>query len=186
MSARLVGNFALFQLGWLVAVLGAARGYPLAGVLYAGAWALGHHWHVRDGRLSELMFVAASAAFGFVVDSVLVLAGVIAFPDYARLGFPSTIWMVCLWLMFAMTLRHSLGWLRGRYTLAAVLGGVFGPLAYWAGSRLGAIELAETGLAIASVAAAWALSMVGLLRLEAITRCDARWSACGVKRSVSS
>jgi len=186
MSARLVGNFALFQLGWLVAVLGAARGYPLAGVLYAGAWALGHHWHLRGGRLSELMFAAASAALGFLVDSLLVLAGVIAFPDYARVGFPSTIWMVCLWLMFAMTLRHSLGWLRGRYILAAVLGGVFGPLAYWAGSRLGAVELAETGVALAAVAAAWSVSMVGLLRLERITRRQALCSGQSLRGSASS
>lgn len=168
LDAGLVANFVLFQLGWLVSVVGAARGYPLAGVAYAGAWVLLHHWHMRSGRLQELLFVLASAALGFIVDSLLVVSGFIAFPPYARIGFPSTIWMVCLWLMFAMTLRHSLGWLRRRYLLAAVLGGVFGPLAYWAGSRIGAIHL--NGDAVAAIAAAWTGSMIGLLCLERITR----------------
>lgn len=166
----MVLNFAAFQLGWVVAVAGAGRGYPLAGVAYALAWLLAHHWRTRPGRLHELVLVLASALFGYAVDSILVMGGVIAFPAYARLGQPSTLWMVCLWLMFAMTLRHSLGWLRGRYLLAAAAGALLGPLAYWAGSRLGAIELREAVGPMVAVGAAWAASMVGLLRLETLTR----------------
>lgn len=165
-SAGLVMNFVLFQLGWVISVVGAAHGYVLAGVGYAAAWALLHHWSLREGRLHELLFVLASAVFGFVVDSLLVMAGVIAFPEYARLGSPSTVWMACLWLMFAMTLRHSLGWLRRQYLLAASLGAVFGPLAYWAGSRIGAIRLDAEILPLGAIGVAWAMSMIGLLALE--------------------
>ncbi len=164
----LVVNFVLFQLGWLVSVVGAARGYPAAGMVYAIAWATMHHWQIRNGRFNELLLVLAGAALGFVVDSLLVLGGVIAFPVHASLGSPSTVWMVSLWVMFAMTLRHSLGWLRGRYLPAALLGAVFGPLAYWAGSRIGAIYIGDG--ALPAIAAAWALSMVGLLGLERLTR----------------
>jgi len=170
MQLSLVVNFLIFQLGWLVAVVGAAWGYPLAGVAYAATWALLHHWRLGDGRVPEIRFVVAAATLGYMVDSALVLGGAFAFPDYARLGYPTTIWMVSLWLMFSMTLRHSLGWLRNQYVLAAALGAVFGPVAYWAGAQLGAIELTGGAAAVASVALAWALSMMILLRLEILTR----------------
>lgn len=169
-AGGLVLNFVLFQLGWVVTVAGAGRGYPLAGVAYALVWLLVHHWWRRDGRMQELALVLASAGFGFLVDSALVLGGVIAFPTYAWLGYPSTLWMACLWLMFAMTLRHSLGWLRSQYVLAAVLGALFGPLAYWAGSKLGAIQLREALMPMLVIAVAWAASMVCLLGLESFTR----------------
>lgn len=167
-SPALVANFILFQLGWLVSVVGAARGYPAAGVVYAAAWGALHHWYIRRRRFHELLLVLAGASLGFVVDSLLVLGGVIAFPAHASLGSPSTVWMVSLWVMFAMTLRHSLGWLRSRYLTAVLLGAVFGPLAYWAGSGIGAIHIGDE--ALPAIAAAWALSMVGLLRLEKLTR----------------
>lgn len=164
----LVANFVLFQLGWVVSVVGAARGYPAAGMVYAVVWSTMHHWYISNGRFHELLLVLAGAALGFVVDSLLVLGGVIAFPVHASLGSPSTVWMVSLWVMFAMTLRHSLGWLRGRYLSAVLLGAVFGPLAYWAGSRIGAIHLGDH--ALPAIALVWALSMVGLLVLERLTR----------------
>lgn len=167
-SPALVANFMLFQLGWLVSVVGAARGYPAAGAVYAAAWAALHHCYIRRGRLHELLLVLAAAGLGFVVDSLLVLGGVIAFPAHASLGSPSTVWMVSLWVMFAMTLRHSLGWLRSRYLPAALLGAVFGPLAYWAGSRIGAIQIVDG--ALPAIAVAWAASMLGLLQLERLTR----------------
>lgn len=167
-NPALVANFVLFQLGWLVGVVGAAHGYPLAGVVYAAAWASLHHWYIRKHRLHELLLVLASAGLGFLVDSLLVLGGVIAFPAHASLGSPSTVWMVSLWVMFAMTLRHSLGWLRRRYLAAVLLGALFGPLAYWAGSRIGAIHLDDG--AVPAIAAAWAASMICLLGLERLTR----------------
>lgn len=176
-AGDLVLNFVVFQVGWLVAVAGAGLGYPLAGVAYALMWLALHHWQMRGGRMQELTLVLASAGFGFLVDSMLVLSGIIAFPAYARVGYPSTLWMVSLWVMFAMTLRHSLGWLRNKYLAAAALGAVFGPLAYWAGSRLGAIYLCDKGVSMVVIAAAWTGSMIGLLRLEVLTRGPRRWPA---------
>lgn len=167
-NPALVANFVLFQLGWLVSVVGAARGYPVAGVVYAVAWVVLHHWHIRRHRVRELLLVLAAAGLGFTVDSLLALGGYIAFPAHASLGFPTTVWMVGLWAMFAMTLRHSLSWLRRRYTAAALLGAVFGPLAYWAGSRIGAIQLGDG--AVAAIAAAWTVGMICLLKLERLTR----------------
>ena len=90
-----------------------------------------------------------------------------SFPPQAQFGAPTTLWMVTLWLGFAATLRHALGWIRGRYLLGAILGAVAGPLAYWSGSKLGAVVLTQTGSSLLMVALEWAVAMPLLLLLVA-------------------
>lgn len=160
-------NFAAFQLCWFACVLGAASGAPVVGVLAVLAWGVVHLLRTRPTARVEVGLMLAAAVLGLAGDSVLVLGGWIAFPDHARLGSPTTVWMVCMWVNFATTLGHSLDWLRGRYVLGAVAGAVFGPLAYWAGMRLGAVDLVHglsTGLAVAVL---WALALPALLAAQA-------------------
>lgn len=176
---RLVANFLLFQLGWLVSVLGAAHGWPLSGAGFAIAFLVLHHWHLGHGRAAELRFVLCSAAFGFLMDWLLAVIGIISFPAYAELGPLSPLWMASLWLMFAMTLRHSLRWLCRRPLLAGVLGAISGPFAYWMGSRFGAIHIHNGFAGLAAIGAVWAASMFCLLGLERITRAPARDVAWG-------
>ena len=79
---------------------------------------------------------------------------------------PTTLWMVVLWTAFAATLRHSLHWTRRRYVLSVVAGAVFGPLAYVAGEKLGAIALATPPAGWLAVAGAWGIAMPLLLWLR--------------------
>jgi len=70
-------------------------------------------------------------------------------------------------MIFATTLNASLGWLAGRYRLAAALGAICGPVSYVAGARLGAIELpAHAGLSLTAIAIVWAGVMPSLLWLR--------------------
>ena len=125
----------------------------------------------RRSRRPEIALLVFAAAFGYSMDSLLVLAGVIEFPPATRLGQPSTVWMVAMWMNLATTLNASLGWLRGRYVLAAVMGLVAGPLSYFAGVRLEAISFGlPVGLSLAVIAAEWALSMPALLAVAALAR----------------
>jgi non-ribosomal peptide synthetase component F len=64
--------------------------------------------------------------------------------------------MVALWAMFATTLNVSLRALRARPWLAAALGAAGGPLAYYAGARLGALQLADFHAGLAAIAVGWA------------------------------
>jgi hypothetical protein len=48
---------------------------------------------------------------------------------------------VGLWVSFALTINHSLSWLKNKVVLQVFFGGIGGPLAYLAGQKLGAIEL---------------------------------------------
>jgi hypothetical protein len=72
-----------------------------------------------------------------------------------------------MWVNFALILNVSLRWLRGRYLLGAVLGFFGGPLAYFAGARLGAIRIPEPlALKLLVLALAWALAVPLLLRIS--------------------
>ncbi|MDX1432857.1 MAG: DUF2878 domain-containing protein [Gammaproteobacteria bacterium] len=156
-------NLVVFQAFWFASILGAARGMPWLGPLLAVPWLAAHLLAARGDDRSEWQLVAAAGAVGFVLDSALVLAGLVVFPPQAALGSPSTLWMTGLWMGFATTLRGALGWLRGRYLLGGLLGAVCGPFAYWAGARLGAVMLPEPATSLVAVGIEWLVAMPLLL-----------------------
>ena len=107
-----------------------------------------------------------AGVLGGVTDSILVWSGAMAFPESAGPGFPTTLWMIALWINFAAALRHCMGWLCGRFVLATVFGAIGGPLAYLAGSKFGALEIHS----LLTIVVAWLLVMPGLLLIEMKTR----------------
>lgn len=160
-------NLAAFQACWFAAVLGAGAGWPLLGPAFAVLWLPIHILANKSSAGIELKLIVVAGVLGYLLDSALVLGGLLSFPPQAELGMPSTLWMVTLWLGFAATLRHALGWLRGHYAIAALLGAVFGPLAYWGGSELGAITLTDPLASLLSVSVEWLVAMPLLLLVTA-------------------
>src|SRR5262245_25306991 len=163
-------NIVAFQAGWFACVLGAACGWPWAGVAAAAAIVA---WHVarapRPG--GELKLVGAAIVAGALADSALATSGWIQFAPQALADGLAPWWILAMWALFATTLNVSLRWLRERFALAAALGFLAGPLAYWGGAKLGAIELRQPGMALAALAFEWGLVLPGLL--AAARRLDA-------------
>jgi len=83
----------------------------------------------RDGRL------IAIAAAGCLLDGLLWQLGLFQFPA----GFP--LWLVLLWVGFALTLAHGMRWLlrlsRWQQGLFGIFGGAF---SYLAGAAMGAVH----------------------------------------------
>jgi len=156
-------NVAVFQAGWFACVLGAAHGLPWIGIALTSAAVAWHAWRAPSPA-RELELVAIVVLIGAIWDSALVAAGWIAFAPEAFAERLAPYWILALWALFATTLNVSLRWLRNRPVLAALLGALSGPLAYWAGARLGALELRQTA-AIAALAFGWAAILPGLLGL---------------------
>jgi hypothetical protein len=71
-----------------------------------------------------------------------------------------------MWVLFASTLNVSLRWLRGRWIVAALLGATAGPLAYYAGAKLGGVVIAEPLPGFIALAAGWASFMPLLIKLS--------------------
>jgi hypothetical protein len=76
-------------------------------------------------------------------------------------------WMIALWANFATTLNLSLAGLQTRPWLAALLGLVGGPLAYWGGAGLGAMTFVAPLPALIALGLGWALLTPLLLALAA-------------------
>jgi len=155
-TAGALVNFVLFQIGWFACVIGAGRGWPLAGTAVAAVIVATHVLRAaRPAR--ELKLVGVALAIGLVWDSALVSSGWMRFTSGVLVGGIAPPWILALWALFATTLNVSLGWLKGRPVVAALLGGVAGPLSYWAGARLGAVEFVAVTPALGALAIGWAV-----------------------------
>ena len=76
---------------------------------------------------------------GAIVDNVLGYLGILIFRDSLIASWLCPPWLIALWMIFATTFQSSLSWRAGRYWIAAVSGGIFGPVSYYAGQALGAL-----------------------------------------------
>ncbi len=161
LSRPVIINFVAFQAAWFIAVLGAAWGYPWIGPIAVVAW-IAAFWVWHPSARDDLVLLVGAGLIGLATDSVSVLTGVISFPEPAGPGFPTTIWMIALWINFAASIRHSLNWIRGRYALGTVFGGIGGPLAYFAGEKMGALVIHSP----LGVVLAWVVAMPLILLLE--------------------
>jgi len=157
-------NALAFQAGWWAVVLSAARDQAAIGLLVVGLVLAWHLARVRPGS-SEGALITAAALIGLVFDSLLQATGWVAFTGGALFGVLAPLWMVSLWANFAATLNVSLRALRARPWLAALLGALGGPLAYWGGAGLGAMTLVVPMPALLVLSAGWALVTPLLFRL---------------------
>ena len=155
-TARVIANFAAFQIGWFACVLGAAHDLPWAGTAVAAA-IVAAHIGTAARPLQELKLVVIALLIGTVWDSALIALGWLDFKSGFLVHGMAPHWILALWALFATTLNFSLGWLKARLPAAVVLGAVAGPLAYWGGASLGAVSLVEPLPAAAALSAGWAL-----------------------------
>ena len=125
-------NAGLFQLGWFACVLGGNSLW----LLLAGGALLAHLlWISRS--LAQVRLIAVVCVLGSTVDSLLLNAGVFAFKQP---GVLIPFWLVLLWALLAITLNHCLAWTAKPLWRAFLLGAIGGPLSYYAGQRLGAVQ----------------------------------------------
>ncbi|MBK1702131.1 DUF2878 domain-containing protein [Thiococcus pfennigii] len=153
---RIVANLVAFQLGWFACVLGGAHGLPWFGVALAAVIVGSHLWFAAQPAV-EAKLLFAVAGIGSLWDGLLVGTGLLAYPSGMLAAWLPPVWMMALWLLFAMTLNVALRWLRGRWLVAASLGAFGGPLAFYTGAQLGGVTFAEPTLALAVIGAGWLL-----------------------------
>lgn len=153
-----VWNAIGFQVCWLAFVAGAGLGYWWTGFVALvpfAAWQLAR----SHARRADLILMAIAAILGFLTDSALAASGIVIFATPVPHASLAPIWIVGLWLAFALTLNHSLRFLQRRLPIATLLGAVAGPLAYWIAERAwSALTMpAPRWHALVALAVAWAL-----------------------------
>jgi hypothetical protein len=165
-------NFICFQVGWFACALGAARGWPLLGPLVVGVLLI-LQLPLVPAPGKQVGFVLVATLAGWLIDSGLTRGGVLSFPAGGMLLGLCPLWMGALWANFAGTFHLCLDWLRGRYWLASALGACGGPMAYYGGQRLGAMQLGgDTALSLLVIAVEWALATPALVYLSEVGSLD--------------
>lgn len=135
-------NYALYQTGWFACILGAAWGWPVAGALIAVALTAVHVLISRD-RAGESRLIALALGLGLAVEWYQVRSGTYAFTSGVVVAWMSPPWLLMMWAQFATTFRSSLRAIMLVPERAVVFGALGGPIAFWAGERLGAVTMAE-------------------------------------------
>ena len=163
-------NMLGYQAVWFVAVCAAGRGLAWPGVAAAAIFAA---WQLARSaeRALESRLILLALALGALLDGTLAAAGLLhyAAPAPALPPGGAPVWILALWLAFALTLNRSLRWFQGKTLRSALFGALGGPLAYAAAARLaGAVTFAapmwrgETALGAGWGAAFALLSSLGL------------------------
>jgi len=156
-------NIILFNLGWIACVLG---GNSLAA--FAVVTITWPHIYLVSGNWNEWPQLALVTLAGFVFDAALIASGVLqlhtADTPQLLLAFFPPFWMICLWWIFATTLRHSLKWFLDKPLLSIICGSIAGPLTYRTGAHLNGIEFGfpET-YTLALLSLSWAFLFPALL-----------------------
>lgn len=139
-----------FELSWLA--LCYFKFAALLPVALYGVYAL---WrlNLRQGAAVLVIFVC-----GLVIDTLLSWFNVISFVD--ALWLP--LWFVMVWLMFAIAAVEFMGAVLNRPWLAALLGGVGGPISYIGGAGLsnGAMQFPMLTLSYGILVVVWAVLAV--------------------------
>ena len=147
-----IANIFLFDIGWIVIVLGAGFGHPHLATL-AGLALLGVHLACAPHRRREAAYLALAGGGGFAVETFNGLVGVLAFPIGSPAPWLCPLWLVALWMLYATLFRASLAFLCRYRVAGAALAAAMAPLSYYAGMRMGALTFtAPTATALAVVA----------------------------------
>jgi hypothetical protein len=163
MAGKII-NAVMLKIVWISCVWGGATGYWWLGVAAVAVFAA---WQIpRSPRpLAEIKLAAIAAMVGLVVDTAYIRTGLLAYPAPGPWQAVAPIWILALWIGFALSLNHSLAWLKGRPMGAALMGGIAGPFSFWFGatSWKAAEFVAPTPLVLAVLAFVWALIIPALV-----------------------
>lgn len=149
-------NFILFQIGWFACVISSAASQPGWGVAVA-AIVIGYHLYRASKPQYEIYLILIAMTIGVLWDSLLVSLALLDYTSGIVIPNTAPYWIVIMWGLFATTINVSLRWLKGKYQLSIILGAIAGPLAYYGGERLGAVNFVDTSMAFIALAVGWAV-----------------------------
>lgn len=165
LNKQTIINAVLFQALWFACVLGGAA-QTLWPALIAGAVMIIWQSLPNNRHANDRLLVVAAMILGLIIDTCWTLFGAMQFAHHAPLGGLAPAWIIVMWVGFALTINHSMAWLRKHPLLPALMGFIGGPMAYLAGRKLGAVEYLIDPLILSLLLGiAWAISLTILVKL---------------------
>jgi len=154
MTSKII-NFIFFQLVWFVCIIGAAKNETHTAVAFSLLIVL-FHFYLTKHKANELKILLLASIIGFLFDGFLLKSELVLYADHGWSYSITPLWIIILWMGFAITINSSLSWLKKKLNLSILFGAIGGPLAYLAGEKLGAVTLL-TSDALIIISTGWAI-----------------------------
>ena len=168
-----IKHLVLFKLGWLACVFFAAAGKPLLATAAVALVAILHLVSVPVA-VKEAVLLVCAALIGLAWESLLVYSGLLSYPGIESASSLAPYWIVAMWVLFATTINHGLRWTKKHWAVAFAAGLLGGPMAFYGGASMGAVEFSNTLLALTAIGAGWAV-LLPLLTWIADSIIDSPW-----------
>ena len=158
-------NAVLFQLGWWACVLSVSQNLELLAIIFCTCL-VGAHLYANHDRKKDLQLLVMCVPIGVAFDTLLEALNIMSFYGWA-LGFLSPFWLWMVWILFVLTLNHSLSFIKHvPVVFTALLGLIFGSGSYIAGAKLGAASVQMDGSSPLLIALLWAVLLPSLVWLS--------------------
>lgn len=152
---HVIKNLAFFKIGWVACVMFAAAGQPVLATLSVAAVAVVHLVSL-NAPLKEVLLLLAAAVVGLGWESFMVWTGLVQYAGHES-SMLAPYWIVAMWVLFATTINHGLRWAKRNLWVASLAGLLGGPMAFYGGMNLGAVEFSHTAAALVVIGLGWAL-----------------------------
>lgn len=134
MSSKLIKiiNLIFFYLIWWGCILGIRLNLDYVGPVLTFVFIVAHLNIVSELR-KELMLILCGGFLGLTVESLYLYFNFISYEGYLiSESFIPPLWIVCIWVGLAMTINHSMGFLKNKWIVMVICGAIFGPICYFA------------------------------------------------------
>ena len=142
MSEKIVKtiNIVFFYLIWWGTILGIRSNFDYIGPALTFLFII-VHLNIISKVKKEVILVLCCAALGLIVESFYLYFSFISYQGYliSNSSIPP-LWIVCIWMTIALTINHSMFFLKGKWALIVICGIIFGPICYFAAMKSGIIH----------------------------------------------
>ena len=165
-------NLFLFQAGWIICVMSVAENSYITAYIAIVFVIIIHFSVVKYYDIlnwkKEFALLICAGLLGLFIDSINVHLGIFETTLRQEDNYFAPLWLIGLWLLFSLTINHSLSWLKNKLVLSMGLGAIFAPSAYYAGVELGALYLPTQTLttSLFVIAIEWSVVMPIILLLN--------------------
>ncbi len=144
-------NFLLFYLGWGFCLSGVVSGRPYQGPIIIAFFVLYHLFQLRF-QLAEIVLMLTVGLFGTINDTIYLNIGMIKYHGgYQSIPWLAPLWVTSIWVLLAMSVNHSLMWLRYNPYIAAVFGSGGAAVSYYAAAKVGAASFYPNDLVVSLI-----------------------------------
>ena len=137
---KIIINILGFYVCWWLSVYGAIQGEYFLGPKSLFFYIIIHFVFVVDNKI-EYLYILICTLLAFLLDSILLNLNIIGYEGILSKKYNiAPLWVVSLWVSYALSIFHSFKILQKNYNSAKLLGFFSGPFIYFSFSQMGIIH----------------------------------------------